>query len=497
MWGQAGDDTIDGGAGSDLVRYREAANGVTVDLLLGTATGEGQDVLRSIERVDGSNFDDRILGTLGANTLIGFSGDDTLDGLSGNDVLSGGVGGDTYHFGLGYGADVINDLGSTVGTDTLYIADYFAHNATIRQQGASQNITLGFGITGDALTLADNMTLGSAGAIEQIIWEDGTIWTQADLIDAIGQTLTVDSPGPRPIDDILNRTPDNETIDALAGNDIVRANAGDDSVFGNDGNDLLDGGDGNDTLDGGAGDDTLEGGFGDDVLIGGTEADTLRGGYGDDTLIGEAGDDRLEGGDGADVLNGGDGDDIIFGGATEADLRDIVYAGAGNDSVDGGYGNDSLFGGAGDDTIAGSFGADTVIGNDGNDVLTGSAFSDLIFGNDGDDFINGGFGFDRVNGGAGADRFFHLGVQSHGFDWIQDYTASDGDVLFYGGGAGPATADDFLVQFAETEGAGGVGVNEAFVRHIPTTNVLWALIDGETQDSINIQIGTEVFDLLA
>ncbi|KIC47790.1 calcium-binding protein [Tateyamaria sp. ANG-S1] len=231
----------------------------------------------------------------------------------------------------------------------------------------------------------------------------------------------------------------------------------------------------------------------DDVLTGGEGDDNLSGLAGNDRLIGNEGHDTLNGGDGADTLNGGDGNDVIFGGSTDADLRDIVYAGAGNDSVNGGYGNDQLNGGDGNDSMEGGFGVDTIIGQGGDDVLTGSAFSDLIFGGAGDDFVNGGFGSDRVNGGEGADRFFHLGIADHGNDWIQDYDASEGDVLHY---ANRVTRDQFQINTTNTANAGSDDVDEAFIIYRPTGQILWALVDGAGQDEINIRLGSEVFDLL-
>lgn len=135
-----------------------------------------------------------------------------------------------------------------------------------------------------------------------------------------------------------------------------------------------------------------------------------------------------------------------------------------------------------------------MIGGTGNDVLAGNSGSDLLFGGDGFDFMNGGFGNDRLNGGAGGDKFYHLGISDHGSDWIQDYVAADGDVLMWGGGA--ATASDFLVQRAEMANAGANDIEEIFVTHIPTGNLLWALVDGDAQAQINIQIAGQVFDLL-
>ncbi|APZ54164.1 hypothetical protein [Salipiger abyssi] len=231
-----------------------------------------------------------------------------------------------------------------------------------------------------------------------------------------------------------------------------------------------------------------------DDLVGNMGNDTLIGEEGDDRLVGFGGDDSLVGGDGTDTLNGGDGNDTIAGGTTALDLRDFIYAGNGNDLVDAGAGNDLVYAGAGNDTVTGGLGVDEIIGQLGDDVLTGQAWSDALFGGDGDDFLNGGFGFDRLNGGAGADRFFHLGAAGHGSDWVQDYSAAEGDLLLYGG---VATADDFLIQRANTPGAGDAGIEEIFVTHVPSGQILWALVDGDAQSSIHLQSGGIVYDLLA
>jgi Ca2+-binding RTX toxin-like protein len=224
---------------------------------------------------------------------------------------------------------------------------------------------------------------------------------------------------------------------------------------------------------------------GDKTIFGGEGADTIDGGTGNDHLDGGDGDDALYGGDGADTLIGGEGNDRLIGGESKADVRDVIYAGDGNDFVVGGYGNDELRGDEGNDTIEGGFGADTLIGGDGDDVLAGSAWSDEISGGGGDDFVHGGFGNDRVNGGAGGDRFFHVGIIDHGSDWVQDYDASEGDVLVFGNTS--ATADQFQVNFTETDNAGEAGVEEAFIIYRPTGQIMWALVDGEAQDEIMLR----------
>ncbi|PTX57723.1 subtilisin-like proprotein convertase family protein [Litoreibacter ponti] len=234
-------------------------------------------------------------------------------------------------------------------------------------------------------------------------------------------------------------------------------------------------------------------GDGNDVLTGSTGANEIHSGRGNDIIYGGGGADTIYGGDGFDRIETGAADDFIFGGDSAADLRDEIKAGAGDDYIDAGYGNDEVYGGAGDDTILGGFGVDRLIGQAGNDVITGSAFSDLIFGGDGDDFVNGGFGSDRINGGNGADDFYHIGVLGHGSDWIQDYDSAEGDVLLFGNSS--ASVDEFQVNYAETARAGLAGDMEAFVIYRPTGQILWALIDGDVQDEINLQIGGDIFNI--
>lgn len=99
-----------------------------------------------------------------------------------------------------------------------------------------------------------------------------------------------------------------------------------------------------------------------------------------------------------------------------------------------------------------------------------------------------------MNGGSGADRFFHLGVADHGSDWIQEYNAAEGDVLVFGQAA---TRDQFQVNFTETANAGVAGVEEAFVVYRPTGQIMWALVDGAGQDSLNLLVGGVQYDLMA
>jgi Ca2+-binding RTX toxin-like protein len=90
----AGDDAARGGPGLDVASFVDAPADITADLVAGTATGDGDDTLGTIERLIGSAFGDHLVGSLGPNRLDGRGGNDVLKGLLGNDVLLGGPGND-------------------------------------------------------------------------------------------------------------------------------------------------------------------------------------------------------------------------------------------------------------------------------------------------------------------------------------------------------------------------------------------------------------------
>ena len=92
MYGEAGDDTLEGGAGADTASYAGSDAGVTVDLSANTVIGSGGhaqgDVLIDIENLTGSEHNDILTGDAGANVLRGGAGADMLDGGAGADTAS-------------------------------------------------------------------------------------------------------------------------------------------------------------------------------------------------------------------------------------------------------------------------------------------------------------------------------------------------------------------------------------------------------------------------
>lgn len=98
--GGAGNDRLTGGTGNDTADYAAAASAVTVNLSTGSATGEGTDVLNTVENITGSPYNDILTGNIAANVLKGLGGNDTLNSLGGNDKLYGGAGDDTLDGGV-------------------------------------------------------------------------------------------------------------------------------------------------------------------------------------------------------------------------------------------------------------------------------------------------------------------------------------------------------------------------------------------------------------
>ena len=175
-----GNDTLDGGAGFDTLRYdRSGVTAVNVDLEAGTATGSWNGVafshsLSNIEGLRGSRDDDDTLagnasdnyiwGRGGNDTILGRNGDDTLVGEDGNDSIDGGSGYDRAEFWGVNQADatitqlspgmiqVVSALGTDVLTDveelgfndsTVQVSDMFPVDDEIIGSGGGDTLTGG------------------------------------------------------------------------------------------------------------------------------------------------------------------------------------------------------------------------------------------------------------------------------------------------------------------------------------------------------------------
>ena len=380
--GRAGDDTIDGGAGSDRAAYDSAGSGVTVDLVAGTSSGgDGNDKLLNIENLRGSGFDDKLTGNDDANdiqaragndTVYGGGGGDTLFGEDGSDVLYGGAGGDTLDGGNGsdqlHGEDGADSLAGGAGNDSLYGG---GGDDTLTGGAGDDTLDGGDEASGDGLTHYDRVSYATASGPVKVNLALGTAGGD-------GTDVLIDLEG------VLG-SPFADTITGSGGDDLLAGNGGDDVVDGGDGYDLFDfgtatgaviaslatgkasGADGADTL---ANIEGLLGTAFDDRLTGDGADNFLRGNAGNDTLDGGAGSDRADyrTATGAVFVNlvaglstGAAGSDLL---TNIENLRgsesfgDVLIGAAGINSLQGRGGNDLLIGLGDDDALDGGSGAD-------------------------------------------------------------------------------------------------------------------------------------------
>ena len=189
LYGGRGDDTLDGGLGADTidgaqgvdtVTYATSTAGVTVDLSAGTGSGgtaEG-DILRNVENVTGSAFDDTLTGTDGDNALVGGDGNDTLIGGAGNDTLVGGAGDDQL-----FGGDGDDTLIAGTGNDLI---DGGAGNDTALFDGAFAQYTVT--TVGDVTTVSGNGVSDQLTGVDLVRFDDGTLYLQGANDDPIAQS---------------------------------------------------------------------------------------------------------------------------------------------------------------------------------------------------------------------------------------------------------------------------------------------------------------------
>ena len=119
--------------------------------------------------------------TSGDDVVQGFKGTNTLEGGLGNDVLHGLDGSDTYVFSIGDGVDEIEDNGLN-DTDKLLIHGYATSDVILsRGPGSTSDLVITFAGTSDQITIWNTLGGNSGDEVEQIVFDDGTVWTTADV----------------------------------------------------------------------------------------------------------------------------------------------------------------------------------------------------------------------------------------------------------------------------------------------------------------------------
>ncbi len=282
--------------------------------------------------VTGSPGGDVVTGGAGADTMDGGAGADTLTGNGGNDRLLGGEGTDLVNGGANDDA-----LFGGGGADTLF--------------GSFGNDTLQGGLDADRMV--------------------GGVGNDSYVVDAVGDVV---------VEAVGGGT---DTVSATLNAYLLPANV----------ETLVFAGTGNATLTGNVLGNRIVGGIGADLVNGGAGADTLVGGAGNDIyVVDNVGDVVIEAAAG--------GIDAIrttrttFSLATQPNIENLWFIGAGNATLTGNARGNVITGGAGADTLAGGLGADLLQGAGGNDRFLVTLGTDLPVGRR--DVLVGGLGIDEL-----------------------------------------------------------------------------------------------------
>ncbi|MHC5597767.1 MAG: beta strand repeat-containing protein [Nostoc sp.] len=469
--GVSGIDTIDGGAGDDVlsVDYSNSSGGITTTFNATTNIGAitsatNQVSYKNIEQlnISGTGYNDNIVGNAGNDTLsTGSGGIDTIDGGGGDDVLSvnysNSSGGITTIFNATTNTGAITSGTNRVSYKNIeqlnisgtpysnYNDNIVGNSGNDTLSGGGGNDTIIGGAGNDILTgvNGNDILTGGAGNDEfvyninigfssnfdigtDIITDFGgigkgsnpsaTVIASLDTLQFIGSGFTAQN-----LQLTQNGNNSEITFENVANTKVILQNfklENLDNLPANSsrlaiGNILFDGQtsitDSFDVFDAKSTQTSL---FNRNTVTFLNDLDNNITGFdnSNDVINGQGGDDIIDGKSGNDLLRGGVGNDTLDGGT-------------GNDTLDGGTGNDLLRGGVGNDTLDGGTGNNTLDGGTGDDTLknaSGSKGDNLLSGGDGNDSLDISGSYDRYYGGSFSDS------RSEGNNTLNGGTGNDG-----------------------------------------------------------------------
>jgi Ca2+-binding RTX toxin-like protein len=366
--GDYGYDRMDGGAGKgDIASFATDVGagqdgGVKVSLARHRARGDGHDRLFRFESIEGSAFEDILVGNRQANTIEGGAGNDTIRGGGGRDELIGGQGADRCQGAKG--------RTSSCGREKKLKASAYVELDAERGGGGGLEIVGGGGNDAFTVSFDEQTSTFAVGAAKGIAIGPGC--TRSSPVQV---SCPTNGPARWLMADLGPGNDSLQVAGSLAGAQNVR----------------IAGGLGDDTIHGGPEDDLIEAGFGSDRLYGGAGADGLIGSTpGPTYLYGGADGDLLAAGGGCagGAIVGGPGRvDASFAEtqahpgilhnsfAVHAAWIDAVpgchrvHLSPTDEDMEGSFDNDILVGDGGPNAMLGQPGVDSFYGGGGEDVI--------------------------------------------------------------------------------------------------------------------------------
>jgi Ca2+-binding RTX toxin-like protein len=382
-------DTIEFGDGitPDMIVVTQAEGGSSLLLTVGIA---GDTVLikstmvNPLDRIEFVTFADGTTWThadlvemsmsdnAGNNTFYGSFNGESIRGGTGNDALYGGDGSDSYVWARGDGNDTITETINFGDADRLVLEGVNPAAATITRSGSTLILTIAESATGlgdgGVITMADSFDGEFAKGVEQIVFGDGTTWTNADLRSRWLASVS---------------TSGSDTITAFSTADTIRAGAGNDTLNGGASSDtyIWARGDGSDTIT-----ETINNGSADKLILEGINPSSVTIGRSGSILILTIAESTPGAGNGGVITmpDSFDGEfargveQVVFADGsiwTKADMcaRWLTSVStSGNDTINGFINADTIQAGAGNDTLNGGDGNDTYIWarGHGSDTIT-------------------------------------------------------------------------------------------------------------------------------
>jgi Ca2+-binding RTX toxin-like protein len=367
--GDYGYDRMDGGPGNDDIASFATdvaagrSGGVKASLAKHRAKGDGHDRLFRFESLEGSAFDDILVGNHQANVIDGGAGKDVIRGGGGKDQLVGGQGSD--------GCNGAKGRTVSCGREKKLKASAYVELDPVSGGGGGLELVGGGG--GDHFVLAFDEATSTFGITAQ---NGIALGPGCGRIDSERATCPTEGPARWVMADL---GPGNDSLvveGSLAAAQNVR----------------IAGGLGNDTIRGGAEDDLIEAGYGSDRLYGGDGADGLIGSRpGPTFLYGGLDGDLLAAGGGCagGALVGGPGRDDASFAETPAHPGILHVSFPAHAAwIDAIRGCHKVHLSPTDEDMEGSFDWDILVGDSRANSMLGQPGADRFYGGGGEDVID-------------------------------------------------------------------------------------------------------------